>query len=138
LSKDKNLGFGSNIYKSDNNTQNMSTTEKLNNIAEDILLLEKELLASKNHTQDEFAIPPIERSAGKDSRMSTSRDSPNYRIARDVGSPSRSLPNKSQSPTATDPNLLSMGGFFLDTLKNRRTSKPEYMHIGETINSIYV
>jgi hypothetical protein len=127
LSKDKNLGFGSNIYKSDNNTQNMSTTEKLNNIAEDIALLEKELLASKNHTQDEFAIPPIERSEGKDSRMSTSRDSPNYRIARDVGSPSRSLPNKSQSATPTDPNLLSMGGFFLDTLKNRRTSKPEYM-----------
>lgn len=138
MSKDKNLGFGSNIYKSDNNTQNMSTTEKLNNIAEDIALLENELLASKNHTQDEFAIPQIERSAGKDSRMSTSRDSPNYRIARDVGSPSRSLPNKSQRAAATDPNLLSMGGFFLDTLKNRRTSKPEYMYIGETINSIYV
>lgn len=138
MSKDKNLGFGSNIYKSDNNTQNMSTTEKLNNIAEDIALLEKELLASKNHTQVEFAIPPIERSAGKDSRMSSSRDTPNYRIARNVGSPSRSPPNKSQTATANDQNLLSMGGFFLDTLKNRKTSKPEYMFIGETLNSIYV
>jgi hypothetical protein len=138
LSKNKNLGFGSNIYKSDNNTQKMSTTEKLNNIGEDIALLEKELLASKNHTQDEFAIPPLEWSAGKDSRISTSRDTPNYRIARNVGSPSRSPPRKSQSTTVADPNLLSMGGFFLDTLKNHRTTKPEYMYIGETLNSIYV
>jgi hypothetical protein len=136
LSKDKNLGFGCNIYKSDNNTQNMSPTEKLNNIGEDIALLEKELQTPKNQTQDERSNPHLDQSAGKHSRMSDSQDTANYRIARNAGSPSRSPPRK--SPSTTDPNLLSMGGFFLDTLKNRRTSKPEYMYIGETLNSIYV
>jgi hypothetical protein len=136
LSKDKNLGFGCNIYKSDKHTQNMSPTEKLNYIGEDIALLEKELQTSKNQTQDERTNPHLDQSASKHSRMSDSQDTANYRIARNADSPSRSPPRK--SPSTTDPNLFSMVGFFLDTLKNRRTSKPEYMYIGETLNSIYV
>ncbi len=70
MSKDKNLGFGCNIYKSDNNTQNMSPTEKLNYIGGDIALLEKELETSKNQTQDERSNPHLDQSASKHSRMS--------------------------------------------------------------------